>query len=102
MGLFPNLVSTLSQSFQAFSYVWSVPTFSLADKLINHAAGSVAMHFMAGPAIKKKYAIADERAALLDGMAHVTRKLGESDYLLGGAKPSYADVCVYGAMCALE
>jgi hypothetical protein len=41
--LFPNITRNFSESYQAFSYVQSVDSFSALDKLANQVLGSTAM-----------------------------------------------------------
>jgi len=98
--LFPNLTRTLSESYQAFGYVDSVPHFSFLDKVSNRMAGSLAMWLAQGK-IKKKYGITDERAALRASLDRWTDAIGKSDFL-GGASPNLADLCVFGTLRSIE
>jgi arsenate reductase-like glutaredoxin family protein len=52
--LYPNICSTLSDSYHAFGYVKQVPTFSTLDKLSIRTLGSFAM-YMAASRIKCTY-----------------------------------------------
>ena len=99
--LFPNMTRTFSESYEAFGYLWSVPHFSMLDKLSNQYVGAFFM-WMAQGKIKKKYSIEDERAALHEGVAHWLSDGVRDQPFAGGARPNYADVCVYGCLRAIE
>uniref|UniRef100_A0A7S0HU74 GST N-terminal domain-containing protein n=1 Tax=Hanusia phi TaxID=3032 RepID=A0A7S0HU74_9CRYP len=98
--LFPNLTRTFSESFQAFSYVQQVPTFSLLDKLSNHVAGATAMWLAQGK-LKSKYKISDERQALALALAKWADALDRKPFL-GGSSPNLADLCVFGVLRAVD
>lgn len=51
--LFPNITRSMTESMQAFSYIWDVPHFSMYDKVMNRYGGAVAMRLAQGK-IKKK------------------------------------------------
>lgn len=99
--LFPNITRSFAESYQAFSYVQDVPHFSALDKLSNQLVGSFAM-WMAQGKIKKKYAIEDERAAVVGAINHwVDEGVGSSSFA-GGARPNLADVAVFGCLKAID
>jgi microsomal prostaglandin-E synthase 2 len=75
--LYPNLCNTLSNSFRAFDYVHSEPTFTTLQKYSIQWIGSIAMYFAASK-IKKKYQLEDVRLALDGGLMEVEQGLEES------------------------
>ncbi|KAL3929635.1 MAG: hypothetical protein SGPRY_001877 [Prymnesium sp.] len=75
--LFPNITRSFSESFEAFGYV------------------------MQGK-IKKKYDIDDERAALRAGIDEWLRDGVGDKTFAGGEKPNFADICVFGALKAID
>ncbi|CAM9571821.1 unnamed protein product [Ectocarpus sp. 6 AP-2014] len=100
--LFPNLTRNFSESYQAFSYVNDVDTFSMMDKVSNQVIGSAAMWAAQGK-IKKKYNIDDEREALFSAIKDWTDALGEVDGpFFGGDRPNLGDLCVFGCIRAIE
>jgi len=98
--LFPNITRSFGESYQAFRYVSEVPTFSPASKLLNQAAGSVAM-WLANGKLKKKYNITDERKQLADAARTWTDAVGEGPFL-AGQSPGVADVVVYGVFSSIR
>ncbi|EKX30989.1 hypothetical protein GUITHDRAFT_122806, partial [Guillardia theta CCMP2712] len=98
--LFPNLTRSFSESYEAFSYVQEVPTFSLLDKYSNHVAGATAMWLAQGK-LKKKYKIEDERAALASSLSKWADAL-DNKLFLGGSSPNLADLCVFGVLRAVD
>ena len=95
----PASPGNFSESYQAFSYVHAVPTFSLYDKFMNQNVGAFAMWAAQGK-IKKKYDIDDERAALSTALAKWTAEIGAGPFA-GGAEPNIADVAVYDEVIIL-
>ena len=99
--LFPNITRSFSESYEAFGYVMDVPHFSMADKWANQLVGSFFM-WMAQGKIKKKYAIDNEREAVVNG---INKWMGEgvgAGPFAGGATPNFADVCVFGCLKAID
>lgn len=71
------------------------------EKASNQLVGSFAM-WMAQGKIKKKYAIDDERAAAIGAINHWLQEgVGDQMYA-GGERPNLADVCVFGALKAID
>ena len=66
--LFPNITRSMTESMQAFSYIWDVPHFSTYDKILNRYGGAVAMRLAQGK-IKKKCVsgFAAARSDMCDG-----------------------------------
>ncbi len=95
--LFPNITRTAMESWEAFGYVNSVPTFSLPQKFLLRLTGSVAMR-LANSKIKKKYKIDDERSALLSVVSEWVTEGLRSRNFHGGDSPDLADVVVFGAL----
>ncbi|KAG5177089.1 glutathione S-transferase [Tribonema minus] len=98
--LFPNITRSFGESYQAFSYVQGVSTFSALDKAANQALGSFAM-WMAQGKIKKKYNIEDEREALYGALRQWTTEI-QGKKFSGGAVPNLGDLCVFGCLRAIE
>ena len=99
--LFPNITRSFNESYEAFGYVMDVPHFSVVEKWSNQIVGSFFM-WMAQGKIKKKYKIENEREAMFDGIAKwVDEGVGKGPYA-GGAKPNFADVCVFGCLKAID
>jgi len=99
--LFPNITRNFGEAYEAFGYVMDVPHFSLTAKWSNQIVGSFFM-WMAQGKIKKKYAIDDERAAVFGGISKwVSEGVGAGPFA-GGAKPNFADVCVFGCLKAID
>ncbi|ONK80458.1 uncharacterized protein A4U43_C01F17920 [Asparagus officinalis] len=70
--------------------------FSFAEKLSVKYAGAAIM-YMVSKKLKKKYNIADERAALYEAAVTWTKALDGKDFL-GGSKPNLADLAVFGVL----
>ena len=99
--LFPNITRSFGESYQAFGYVMGVPHFSTLDKWSNQLVGSLFMWLAQGK-IKKKYAIDDERAAVVAGINHwLDEGVGKGPFA-GGAKPNFGDVAVFGCLKAID
>jgi len=98
--LFPNITRSFSESYEAFSYVKNVPTFSVPQKYMNLLVGSTAMWAAQGR-LKKKYNIQDERAALNSAIETFLQKLGGKDFLFG-SEPTLADIAVFGVLKSIE
>ena len=100
--LFPNITRSFGEAYQAFGYVMDVPHFSQLDKWSNQLVGSFFMWLAQGK-IKKKYAIDDERAAVVAGVNHwLDEGVGKGNDFAGGKVPNYADVCVFGCLKAID
>lgn len=99
--LFPNITRSFGESYSAFSYVHDVQSFSTIEKWSNQLVGSFFMWLAQGK-IKKKYEIDDERAAVIEILQHWSKEgIGEGPFA-GGFKPNFADVCVFGAIKAID
>ncbi|CAM9598355.1 unnamed protein product [Choristocarpus tenellus] len=99
--LFPNITRNFSESYQAFSYIQDVKSFSFLDKVANQLIGSTAM-WAAQSKIKKKYNIVDEREALFVALKDWTDALEGSGPFVGGQSPNLGDLCVFGCIKAIE
>ena len=99
--LFPNITRSFGEAYETFGYVMSVPHFSYVDKWSNQLVGAFFMWLAQGK-IKKKYAIDDERAAVIAGVEHwLSEGVGKATFA-GGEKPNLADVCVFGCLKAID
>eukprot|EP00978_Attheya_sp_CCMP212_P025506 scaffold82168_cov49-Attheya_sp.AAC.2 len=102
--LYPNICSTLSDSFEAFGYVNHVPTFSTLDKLSIRTLGSFAM-YMAASRIKSKRGIVNEREALNEAMntwqEHGLQN-GAVQFASGTNVPSMGDIAMFGVLRSVE
>eukprot|EP00968_Pinguiococcus_pyrenoidosus_P024014 scaffold4195_cov250-Pinguiococcus_pyrenoidosus.AAC.6 len=126
--LFPNMTRSFNESYQAFSYVNAVPTFSYflmmttnsgafvgsgelilsppsgsehaVDKVSNLALGSTAMWLAQGK-LKKKYNIDNEREALFSAVRKFEAAI-EGSTFLGGASPHMGDIAVFGVLRAIK
>ena len=98
--LFPNITRNLTESWEAFSYIQLVPTFTMMEKVLNRVLGSIAMVLASGK-IKRKYNIQDEREQLLKVVSIWTTAL-EGEKFKGGAKPNEIDLLVFGTLRAVE
>ena len=100
--LFPNITRNMWESWEAFGYINEVPHFNAGQKLGLRIAGSFAMR-LANSKIKKKYAIEDERAALLDAIRTWTKEgLRGKKFHGGDEQPDLADVYVFGCLRSIE
>ena len=100
--LFPNITRNMLESWEAFGYINSVPHFGVVQKFILRLTGSVAMRLANGK-IKKKYAIDNEREALLSAVNEwVQNGLKGHKYHGGNAEPDLADVAIYGCLKSIE
>lgn len=99
--LFPNITRTMLESWEAFGYINSVPHFNAIQKIILRSTGALAMRLANGK-IKKKYAIDDERAALIRVVSLWTREGLRGKKFHGGDQANLADVAVYGCLKSIE
>eukprot|EP00501_MAST-03F_sp_TOSAG23-6_P001019 GSMAST32.ASY1.ANO1.1059.1 assembled CDS len=99
--LYPNLVRSLSESRDALKYVYSVPNFTLTQKILSHNIGSFAMWLASGK-LKKKYGIVDERRSLYDALDIWEKSALQNKQFAGGDLPNLGDVAVFGVIRSLE
>ncbi|CAB9513245.1 Prostaglandin E synthase 2 [Seminavis robusta] len=101
--LYPNICRTWSDSYEAFSYVKDVESFSSFQKFAIQNVGSLAMYYAASK-IKQKRNITDERQALNDALVQLEEEgLGEGKQFLSGKdKPNLGDVAVFGTLRSIE
>lgn len=98
--MYPNLCASVSSAWKAFDYVHQVEGWGAAKRTLIQVVGTLAMR--AGSSrLKKKYAIEDERQALLSTLASWSKQLG-GDVFHGGSSPDLADVCVFGVIDAVK
>lgn len=98
--LYPNICSSLGDSYQAFGYVDQVDNFTKTQKFLIRGVGSLAMYFAASK-IKSKRKIVDEREALRHALAQWEEeglKGGENMFGSGSGVPDMGDLCVYGVL----
>jgi glutathione S-transferase len=99
--LYPNLCNSLSSSYQAFGYVHSTPSFSMAQRYSIQFLGSIAMYF-AATKIKQKRNITDERAELKAALDNLEAALDETSFLSNTDQPHLGDLTIYGVLRALR
>jgi len=102
--LYPNICSSLGNSYTAFRYVHDVKSFSTFQKISIQFIGSLAMYFAASR-IKTKRGIGDERVVLQealqkwqqDGLAN-----GKHNFSSGKDDPNLNDLLVYGILNSID
>lgn len=112
--LFPNITRNFPESWQAFSYISDVESFSAVQRGLNRVLGPVAMWAAQGK-IKKKYDIEDERQALFDALYKWADAVDASTpsaaepsggdphaKFYGGTTPCIADLCIFGCIRAID
>ena len=99
--LFPNITRNMYESWEAFGYINSVPHFGMFEKFVLRVTGSVAMR-LANSKIKRKYAIDNERTALLIAINEWVKEGLQGKEFCGGKEPNLADVAVYGCLKSIE
>eukprot|EP00557_Chaetoceros_sp_GSL56_P008828 CAMPEP_0176499490 /NCGR_PEP_ID=MMETSP0200_2-20121128/12955_1 /TAXON_ID=947934 /ORGANISM="Chaetoceros sp., Strain GSL56" /LENGTH=294 /DNA_ID=CAMNT_0017897913 /DNA_START=95 /DNA_END=979 /DNA_ORIENTATION=+ len=98
--LYPNICSSLGDSYQAFGYVDNVDNFTSTQKFFIRGIGSLAMYFAASK-IKSKRKIVDEREALRNALTQWEEeglKKGENTFGSGSDSPDMGDLCMYGVL----
>lgn len=98
--LYPNICRSIGESYQAFSYVKKIETFTGMQKVLIRGVGSLAMFFAASK-IKSKRNITDERMALRDALTKWEDEgLGSRANSFGSKMeaPDMGDVCMYGVL----
>lgn len=98
--LYPNICGTLGDSYDAFSYVKNVDSFSGGQKLSIQMLGSLAMYFAASR-VKAKRNITDEKKALkeaLDKFEHEGLDDGKLSFCSGVSTPDLGDLAVFGVL----
>ena len=102
--LYPNICGTLSDSYDAFSYVKSVDSFTGGQKLSIQFLGSLAMYFAASK-VKSKRNITDEKKALeeaLDRFEHEGLDDGKLTFCSGLSTPDLGDLAVFGVLYSVN
>mmetsp|Transcript_28574 Transcript_28574/g.42234 ORF Transcript_28574/g.42234 Transcript_28574/m.42234 type:complete len:274 (+) Transcript_28574:41-862(+) len=102
--LYPNICSSLGDSYNAFGYVHRVESFSTVQKFSIQAIGSLAMYFAASR-IKAKRGIDDERAALQTALQKWQEEAlsnGSKIFSSGKNDPNLNDLLVYGTLRSVE
>lgn len=99
--LYPNICSTWNDSYDAFSYVKDVETFSSIQKFAIQNLGSLAMYFAASK-IKQKRNITNEREALNEVLIRLEEGLEGQQYLSRTEEPNLGDIAVYGTLRSIE
>ena len=98
--LYPNITRTMSESWECFGYIDDVKTWSMPNRAVTKALGTVAMSFANGK-IKKKYGIVDERKELLICLQTWTNALAGKAFLHGDSI-TMPDILVFGVLRAIE
>jgi microsomal prostaglandin-E synthase 2 len=106
--LYPNITRSFAESWDAFSYVSDVESWSWLDRSSNRVLGPIAMSFANGR-IKAKYNIWDERKDLKELLQHWTETIAASNKeasssgpFLHGAQVTMPDLMVYGVLHSIE
>ena len=100
--LFPNITRNMLESWEAFGYINGVPHFNPLQKILLRVTGAVAMRLANGK-IKKKYAIDDEREALVAATNEWVRSgLMGRNFHGGNRSPDIADVAMFGCLKSIE
>lgn len=98
--LSPNIYRTPSEALESFEYITTHGNFTTMERLMAKYAGATAMYFIS-KRLKKRYNIADERAALYDSADHWVKALKDRSFM-GGSKPNLADLAVFGVLRPLR
>ena len=102
--LYPNICGTLGDSYDAFSYVKNVDSFTGGQKLSIQMLGSLAMYFAASR-VKSKRNITDEKKALkeaLDQLEHEGLDDGKLSFCSGVSTPDLGDLAVFGVLYSVN
>eukprot|EP00804_Cyclotella_cryptica_P016640 CCRYP_001956-RC/>CCRYP_001956-RC protein AED:0.25 eAED:0.25 QI:729/0.5/0.33/1/0.5/0.66/3/0/211 len=103
--LYPNICGTLSDSYDAFSYVKEVGSFTSLQKVSIQYLGALAM-YLAASKVKSKRKITDEKAALqsaLDTFESEGLKNGSIPFSSGNPlSPDMGDLAVFGVLYAVR
>ena len=102
--LYPNICSTLGDSYDAFSYVKNVDAFTSAQKISIQLLGSLAMYFAASR-VKSKRNIADEKKALqeaLDKFEQEGLHDGNLSFCSGLSVPDLGDLAMFGVLYSVN
>lgn len=102
--LYPNICSSISDSYQAFNYVHNVPEFSTMQRYSIQGIGSLAMYFAASK-IKSKRGITDEKEALNNALSLWEAEgleNGKKKYSSGKSYPSMGDIAVFGTLWSVD
>lgn len=102
--LYPNICGTLGDSYDAFSYVKSVESFTAGQKMSIQMLGSLAMYFAASR-VKSKRNITDEKKALeeaLDKFEEEGLDNGNLSFCSGASTPDLGDLAVFGVLYSVN
>lgn len=102
--LYPNICGTLGDSYDAFSYVKNVDSFTGGQKLSIQMLGSLAMYFAASR-VKSKRNITDEKKALeeaLDKFEDEGLDNGKLSFCSGASTPDLGDLAVFGVLYSVN
>jgi len=102
--LYPNICGTLGDSYDAFSYVKNVDSFTGGQKISIQMLGSLAMYFAASR-VKSKRNITDEKKALkeaLDKFEHEGLDNGKLSFCSGVSTPYLGDLAVFGVLYSVN
>lgn len=94
--LYPNITRSLKESFDCFSYVDNVDTWSKPRQIVIKYIGSGFMS-LANSKIKKKYNIIDERLELIEVLKVWTNSINGKKYLHGDMM-TMPDLMVFGVL----
>jgi len=102
--LYPNICGSLGDSYDAFSYVKNVDSFTAGQKLSIQLLGSLAMYFAASR-VKSKRNITDEKKALkeaLDKFEQEGLDDGKLSFCSGLSAPDLGDLAVFGVLYSVN
>ena len=102
--LYPNICGTRGESYDAFSYVKNVDSFTAGQKMSIQLLGSLAMYFAASR-VKSKRKITDEKKALkeaLDTFEQEGLENGKLSFCSGVSTPDLGDLAVFGVLYSVN
>ena len=102
--LYPNICGTLGDSYDAFSYVKSVDSFTGAQKMSIQLLGSLAMYFAASK-VKSKRNITDEKKALQEALDRFEQEgldNGQLSFCSGLSTPDLGDLAMFGVLYSVN
>lgn len=103
--IYPNLCRTLYDSYQAFSYVHQVSSFTKLQQISIRSLGSLAMYFAASRVKKKRHILNEEKAFddalyyLIEYGLHHGAKPYISDHPY---EPNFHDIQIFGILRSIE
>ena len=98
-----NIYGTLDESRETFDYLLTHKDFGWIARSASYWLGSIVMHQVARSRLKKFTDIQGKhKQAFFDACVDLGKKAGSAGGLIGGKKPSAADLNAYGVIRSLE